>query len=226
MNLTAFLERGSTKKDIQRDILAVFKLATELQLVLLPVHLRREDPRIQMADTGSKWTEDTDDWGIDEESFQRVKEWFPMRLDVDLFADTNNARVGQFFSRYDCPNSQGVDGFSMQWAGLQAWACPPVSKVTETVKKILHSPGLRGILIVPRWSSAAFWPFLCPDGKHLTECFAAAKEFRPFVVNNEEAQNQRFSLMRGWTAFAFLALEITSSGRGRLAPGRVRMPGV
>ena len=130
-NLTAFLEKGSAKKEIQKDILAVFKLAQELQLVLLPVHLRREDPRIQLADTGSKW-EDTDDWSIDAESTRLVKEWIGQDMDVDFFADPNNAKCGQFYSKYDCPGTQGVDALAMSWRDRRAWICPPVTRVIET----------------------------------------------------------------------------------------------
>ena len=62
-NLTGYLVKGSVKPDIQKDVFEVFKLAHALKLVLLPIHLRREDPKIVMADAGSKW-KDSDDWSV------------------------------------------------------------------------------------------------------------------------------------------------------------------
>ena len=53
-NLIAFLTKGSTKKHIQMHILAVFRMAREINLHLYPVHLHREDYRIQTADFGSR----------------------------------------------------------------------------------------------------------------------------------------------------------------------------
>ena len=63
-NLCTFLEKGSTKPAIQKDILRVYRALRAANLFLLPVHLRREDPRIQIADAGSKWN-DSDDWSLD-----------------------------------------------------------------------------------------------------------------------------------------------------------------
>ena len=116
-----------------------------------------------------------------------------------------------------------MDAFSLPWEGLKAWVCPPIGRIIETVRKITHSRGMRGVLVVPRWTSAAFWPFLCPDGTHLTECFRGGRSFHPFIIRGADA-GEEFSLLKGWTAFAFLALEIRSEGNGRLQAGKEKMP--
>ncbi len=62
-------------------------LCQELSLQIIPIHLLREDPRIKIADEGSK-TEDTDDWQVDISTFN----WFntSMKFSVDLFASDWN----------------------------------------------------------------------------------------------------------------------------------------
>lgn len=59
-NLVVFLKEGSSKSNIQQLVLEIMDLAKELNVVLLPIHLRREDPRIRVADAGSR-VRDSDD---------------------------------------------------------------------------------------------------------------------------------------------------------------------
>ena len=106
---------------------------------------------------------------------------------------------------------------------MSAWVCPPVGKIVETIKRVIRSRQMAGILVVPVWRSAVFWPFVCPDGHHVTECFGEARVFRPFLLQGEtnEAGN---TLMRGRTKFEFLELYITNAGQGRMTAGRVELP--
>ena len=184
MNLVSFLEKGSTKPAIQADILRVFQAVRKAGVFLTPVHLRREDPRIQVADAGSKWI-DTDDWSVDLFTFNYLSGMMQRPADIDLFADTVNARAGLFASRYVCPRTFQVDAFALDWSGYHAWICPPTLCLVDVVKKILVSSHLTGILIAPVWQSAPFWPFLVPDGVHLASCFNGAFRFRPYLLNSE-----------------------------------------
>ena len=53
---------------------------------------------------------DTDDWGIDGETFSYIQEKFG-RLDVDRFAHTSNAKLPRFDARFHCPGCETVDTF-------------------------------------------------------------------------------------------------------------------
>jgi hypothetical protein len=53
-NLVALLTKVSVKTHIQKEVLGVLKTARELKLAIIPVRLRREDPRVEIADRGSK----------------------------------------------------------------------------------------------------------------------------------------------------------------------------
>ena len=147
------------------------------------------------------------------------------RIEIDLFADPNNSKVKKFFSRYKSPGSQGTDAFAQDWSGLRAWVCPPTTKIVETVKKILQTKNMSGILVVPMWRSSSFWPFLCPDGIRITECFEKATMFRPFLVHGDSMNPRKeFTLMKGFTKFPFVALYIGASGKKKLREGNVKMP--
>ena len=94
----------------------VFKMTRSLNLVLVPIHLHREDPRIKVADDGSKWI-DRDDWSVDFFSFRNLEEAFEKTFDIDLFVDTKNAKLPRFYFRFLCPESLGTDAFARLWLG-------------------------------------------------------------------------------------------------------------
>ena len=198
-NLVTFLTKGSTKPVIQTIVIEVLSLAKSLNCSLQPIHLLRDDPRIVIADAGSK-APDTDDWSIDQASFAWLnKELGPFT--IDCFADESNKKVGRFFSNFLCPSGLGVDAFSHSWDQENCWICPPVKKILSVIKKLSTVKG-RGVLIVPKWTTANFWPFLFPGGKNLTPIFQGIMEFSPYICQNQRAR----SVISGKTPFPFLAL--------------------
>ena len=54
-------------------MLEILVLDKSLNFRLEPIHLLRSDPRIQIADKGSK-TPDTDIWSVDATSFQDLNQ--------------------------------------------------------------------------------------------------------------------------------------------------------
>jgi hypothetical protein len=63
-----------------------------------------------------------------------------------------------------------VDTFTVDWSGETCWLVPPLYLVGYV---LLHAEACkaRGALVVPLWKLAAFWPLLCPDGRHLAFFF-------------------------------------------------------
>jgi lysophospholipid acyltransferase (LPLAT)-like uncharacterized protein len=59
-NMTTFLTKGFSKGPIQKEVFGIMTLCKKLNIRIIPIHLLRDDPRIKMADDGSKMT-DTDD---------------------------------------------------------------------------------------------------------------------------------------------------------------------
>ena len=206
-NLCVFLTKGSKKPAIQADVLELHWLCHDRAIRLTPIHLKRNDFRIQVADAGTRFF-DPDDWTIDRISYARLTE--NMVIDVDIFAHTLNAKVGKFFSYGQCPHTAAVDAFSQDWTDLVAWICPPISLIIPAVKKACRTR-MSGIFLVPLWRSAAFWTTLFPDGNHaLPQCWQIIK-LHPHIVRGKFCYNP---LIQGTTQFPFLAVYFVSAGIG------------
>jgi hypothetical protein len=198
-NLVAFLSKGSGKHKIQADVLEVLCLAKKLNCRLIPIHLLRGDPRIQLADAGSK-APDSDDWGIDEQTFSTLEQKYGP-FSVDLFADESNHRTEKFFSDFLSPSSAGVNAFAHSWDNENCYACPPVNLILKTIRKLLTSK-CRGVLVIPKWTTAKFWPFAFPDGSNPISIFSEIEEIHPIIIQNQRAR----SPLAGQTSFSFLVL--------------------
>ena len=127
---------------------------------------------------------------------------------MDLFADTNNTKERRFYSKFACPGSEGTDALQFSWDDAVPWICTPPGLIIRVVKKIAAAVRMSGVLVVPVWRTAMFWPFLCPDGTHLSAIFAGYKIVQPFLVQNDPVEAGTYSLMKGYTTFPFLALRI------------------
>jgi hypothetical protein len=203
-NLTIFLTKGSRKAHIQAEVFETLKLARALNFDIEPIHLLREDPRIQEADEGSKAT-DTDDWSVDIHTFQELnEEW---EFTVDLFANQMNAKTKRFFSTFYEPAAAGIDAFAQEWDRETIWACPPVKDIIKCIKKCKIS-SLEGVLIVPEWQTADFWPFIFDKKGRLLKPFVNVKKIKPFIVSNNTGP---IFPMSGHTKFGFLALAIITN---------------
>ena len=56
-----------------------------------------------------------------------------------------------------------MDAFSTNWGGVNNYLVPPVFLVTRSLAH-LETSLVRGTVIVPKWPSASFWPYLFPLG--------------------------------------------------------------
>ena len=72
------------------------------------------------------------------------------------------------------PESYGVDAFAHSWAGENALMVPPIPKVGRVLRhaKICRA---KGVLVVPFWSSSAFWPLLCGEYNRYISDFMVVK---------------------------------------------------
>ena len=119
-------------------------------------------PRSQneMADAVSRLADaiDVDDWGISDEFFKILdKKWGP--LTIDLFANYYNNKCERFYSLFFSPKSSGIDAFTHSWVGENGLLVPPISHIP---KALSHAKLCRCevVLVVPFWTSSAFWPVL------------------------------------------------------------------
>ena len=149
------IQAGSSKPELQREAMLIFQLCFDYNIDLRVDWIPRE--LNQTADSLSKMSS-TDEWEVALEFFNHVdKMWGPH--DVDRFASYNNRKTPRFNSLFAEFGSEALDCFTQSWSNCNNWLVPPISLVTKAVKHLLYCRGA-GTLILPKWPSASFWPFL------------------------------------------------------------------
>ena len=140
----------------------MFSICLKHNIVILPEWIPRNIIN-RIADSISR-VFDFDDWSIDQSSFDLIDRlWGPHTW--DRFPSPTNFKVNKFNSTFWCRGSSGVDAFCHTRSDENNYLCPPVSLIANVLKHLSLYNG-RGTLIIPRWTSAYFWPSICPDGKH------------------------------------------------------------
>jgi hypothetical protein len=198
-NLAQFLKKGSGKPHIQKEVFRVMTISRELNIYIIPIHLLRDDPRIKVADDGSK-TVDTDSWSVDIGTFKRINQSF--HFTIDLFASDKNAKCRRFYSNFFCVGTTGIDAFVHDWSGEVAWICPPISLLLQTIRKIRQTR-MSGILFVPEWPTADFWTEIFGPDSKIKDPFKAVRSCKPFIIQEEHDSRSPFS---GYPKFDFLEI--------------------
>ena len=104
---------------------------------------------------------DHDGWQITAALFYHLSSlWGP--FSIDLFADHANAKTERFYSKFHCPGTGGVNAFLASWEGENSYVVPPVYLVPQTLLHIQFYK-VKGVLVVPYWPSAAFFPMLITE---------------------------------------------------------------
>jgi len=146
---------GSMKSDLQTLAVEISNLRKSLDMVIFPRWIPREQNIL--ADRISKFR-DTDDWAINPNIFQYMDDiWGPYT--IDRFANNLNNKCVNFNSKFNCPNSSGVDAFQYNWKKENNWLVPPINCICRTIKH-MQKCNAKGTLVVPSWPSSSFWPFL------------------------------------------------------------------
>ena len=202
-NMATFLTKGSSKAPIQKEVLHIMALCQKLNIRIIPIHLLRDDPRIKIADDGSK-TIDTDDWQVDFETFQSSNRRH--NFTIDLFASNRNKMCKRFYSNFYCPGTLGIDAFSHSWNGEVAWICPPIREVIRIVRRLKASK-ISGVLFVPEWRTADYWTEIFDRDGNLLWPFKDSTTRRPFIIQG--VFNHRSPFV-GRPSFAFLEISFDS----------------
>ena len=170
-----------------------------MDIKIIPCWIPREEN--EAADALSKFR-DTDDWGIDPESFQYIQQKFG-HFDIDRFADPANAKLRRFDSRFHNPQCENVNTFTVDWANEFNWWCPPTFLVPDTIR---HAKTCKatGVLLVPEWPTSFFWPLLTPDGKHFDNFVKDYVVLDPYFHSTCPK-----SIFNGFASFRTLALLIS-----------------
>ncbi|XP_053382628.1 uncharacterized protein LOC128549601 [Mercenaria mercenaria] len=161
--VSSVVKKGSMNVELQTIAFSIFTYCLKNSIVLDVEWIPREEN--ERADYLSKIV-DKDDWGI---SFHIVRliesKWG--NLEVDWFASAHNSKLPVFYSQFWNERCSGVDAFSEFWSGKFGLFVPTIITVARVLRK-MQSDKISGVLIVPSWSSANFWPLLCVGGRFIS----------------------------------------------------------
>ena len=161
-SIISIVKKGSMNEELQCVALDIFRFCLRKSIVLYLEWVWRT--RIEKADYLSKILE-YDDWGISFGLFNGLQNRFGI-FEVDWFASEYNAKVSVFYSRFWNPTSSGIDAFTEKWTEKFGIFVPPISMVYRVLQK-MELDRAKGVLVVPLWNSAVFWPILCPNGNFI-----------------------------------------------------------
>lgn len=184
-NVVHILCKGSVKSDLQTIAINIADICTREEIQLSPQWIPRTDN--VKADLFSK-TSDCDDWEIKEYIFNHFdKKWG--RYSIDRFASDYNKKCIRFNSKHWCTGTEGIDAFNYTWAGENNWIVPPPSLIAKCILKILQEH-VTCTLVIPKWTSAAFWPMLVTEG-------GGGGELKTFIVESEGFSSNHILRGRG-----------------------------
>ena len=198
MAATRILVVGSSKPHLQNLALDIFQQCIQKSIKLSPEWIPRELNRD--ADFLSK-IRDSDSWGVDETCFKFIQEKYG-QFEVDRFADEKNKKVQNFNSKYFCPGTSHVNTFTANWAGKKNWICPPIKDIPRAIRHAKLCKA-QGVLIIPCWPSAHWWPIIYPNGINLAPFIKDMLIFDPYY----ESYGHN-TIFNGYQSFKTLALEI------------------
>ena len=156
-NVARILQVGSKTPLLQKEALHVFSLSVAHNVSIEPEWIPRSEN--QVADFISH-LQDLDDWQLNPSVFYSLQvRWGPCT--IDRFASYYNTQLPRFNSRYYNPGSEAVDAFTCDWGSEMNWWCPPIYLIPRILRHAQNCQ-CRGILVVPHWPSAPFWPLSAP----------------------------------------------------------------
>jgi hypothetical protein len=100
------------------------------------------------------------DYEIVPEQFENICREFQMYPDVDLFANSYNAKCHDFFSVSFEPGSIGVDAFEYDWSVFHlGWIFVQPSLISRA---LLYAERCKAhvIILIPQWKSSYFYPMI------------------------------------------------------------------
>jgi hypothetical protein len=154
-NLIYVVKKGSKVGNLHKIVCDINKFCLERKVHISVIWIPRENNL--MADKLSRCF-DSDDWGISYDIFAQLNKEI-CNFTIDRFATNYNKKCDRFNSRWWCEECETMNSMDQSWEGENNWIVPPISMLIDVLHKIDHKL-VPGVIILPRWQSAAFWPVL------------------------------------------------------------------
>ena len=156
-NAVALVDKGSSKIRLQTYAESISDVVLENKISLTPIWIARD--LNNMADAIS-CAVDYDDYSVTVDFYRTVQKDAGVTTTVDAFANGKNAKEPRFYSITFCKGSIGVDAFRYMWSPTECyWIFPPVNLVGRVIQH-LEICKTKGVLVVPQWKNAYFYPLL------------------------------------------------------------------
>lgn len=110
------------------------------------------------ADQKSRKFNDNTEWKLDSIIFHKIVEKLGTPS-IDLFASRLNCQLSPFVSWHPDPEAFSVDAFTINWKGWYIYAFPPFSIIQRVLQKWRNDKAV-GIMVVPDWTTAVWYPQL------------------------------------------------------------------
>ena len=216
-NLLSVVWKGSRVAAMTELAQELFWLCLKWGIILQVVWVPRTEN--ERADAISNFS-DSDDWQLKRSFFADLdRRWGPHG--VDRFATHLNCLCQNFWSRYWCPGTQGIDSFSVSWAGVVNWINPPFGMIGRVIQK-LRSDRAVATVIVPFWRGRHWWCLVAPDGSHLSEYvrdWVWLRSVQDTFLPGERSGNQTPQNAPGWRV---MAIHFDFRGQGGFLPRHER----
>ena len=148
---------GSRSPQINHVMLAIFNLAQRRNWHLSAVHL--QGVRNVTADSLSRSKPLETEWSLDEKSFCFIQSQVP-KLQVDLFATSNNNKLPRYVAPNLDPNAVGTDAMSLDWnRWTHIYLFPPVNLLLKVLDKLRSFKGTAA-LVAPYWPKSNWFPLI------------------------------------------------------------------
>jgi hypothetical protein len=118
-----------------------------------------------LADFLSRNRPDPTEWSLSASMCRRLWERWG-RPQIDLFASHANHKLPAWFSRTNCPGSNGPDAFNQSWTGLSVYLFPPLNLLHRSLLKLKSDRVQNAIVVAPYWPKRIWFPLLCAMAAH------------------------------------------------------------
>ncbi len=147
---------GSNKPKLLNLTKSIFDWCSQRDIHLSAAHIPGK-LNVQ-ADRESRTQNLDGEWCLKQEFFDLICTQLGTP-EIDLFASRLNARLDCYVAWRPDPYACFIDAFQMSWCGLNAYAFPPFSVLTQVLQKTRKErPNL--ILVAPNWPTKPWFPVL------------------------------------------------------------------
>lgn len=111
------------------------------------------------ADKQSRQSHSQLEWTLDRTIFRDCLNVVKLVPNIDLFASRLNHQLQPYVSWHPDLGAVAVDAFHLSWKPYMPYTFPPFSLISRVLQKIQRER-VQGIIIVPKWPTQTWWPFL------------------------------------------------------------------